>query len=359
VTLKPIKTIAKLQSGAPVTIAAIGDSLTCGWMARKGYLDFLKEMLRGKYPDSRFSIIASGVPGDTTDFGLYRVDTDVLHQAPDCVFIQYAINDAGYGFTVAQFRNNIQGIIDKIRKAGDADIVLVTSGHIGDHGENHFAEEYYELAREIGVNFVRFTESSPPNVSLEKNHLTISMVDTLSGKTILLEPDLLVLSAAFLPSKNKPLSHLLKVPLDQNGFFLEAHAKLRPVDFATEGIFLCGAAQWPKSINESVAQATGAAARGARLLAAKKVKFAAICAVLNQDLCMGCGACEMICPFSAIKVRRTESGQKAMVSPSDCKGCGTCGASCPQKAIEMRHFTDTQILKQIYSISEDLFERAV
>ena len=149
-TLKPLKTIEKLQSGTPVTIAAIGDSLTCGWMARKGYVDFLEEMLREKYPDSRFSIIASGVPGDTADFGLCRVDSDVLHQAPDCVFIQYAINDAGYGFTVNQFRNNIQEIIDKIRRAGDADIVLVTSGHIGDHGENHFAEDYYEQLEALG-----------------------------------------------------------------------------------------------------------------------------------------------------------------------------------------------------------------
>jgi lysophospholipase L1-like esterase len=149
-TLKPLKTIEKLQSGAPVTIAAIGDSLTCGWMARKGYLDFLEEMLREKYPDSRFSIIASGVPGDTADFGFCRVESDVLHQAPDCVFVQYAINDAGYGFTVAQFKNNIQGIIDKIRQAGDAEIVLVTSGHIGDHGENHFAEEYYKQLEKLG-----------------------------------------------------------------------------------------------------------------------------------------------------------------------------------------------------------------
>ncbi len=150
VTLKPVKTIAKLQSGASVTIAAIGDSLTSGWMARKGYVDFLEEMLREKYPDSRFSIIASGVAGDTADFGLYRVDTDVLRHEPDCVFVQYAINDAGYGFTVNQFRNNIQGIIDKIRRAGDADIVLVTSGHIGDHGETHFAEEYYEQLESLG-----------------------------------------------------------------------------------------------------------------------------------------------------------------------------------------------------------------
>ncbi|MFH1079171.1 MAG: GDSL-type esterase/lipase family protein [Pseudomonadota bacterium] len=149
--LKPLKTIEKLQSGAPATIAAIGDSLTCGWMVRKGYLDFIEEMLREKYPDSRFSIIESGVPGDTADFGLSRVETDVLHQAPDCVFIQYAINDAGCGFTTAQFRNNIQGIIDKIRRAGAAEIVLVTSVHIGDHAENHFAEAFYEQLEALGT----------------------------------------------------------------------------------------------------------------------------------------------------------------------------------------------------------------
>lgn len=149
-TRKPLKTIEKLQCGVPVTMTAIGDSLTVGWMARKGYVDFLKEMLKAKFPDGRFSFIASGVPGDTADFGLYRVDSDVLHQAPDCVFIQYAINDAGYGFTAGQFKNNIQGIIDKIRRAGDADIVLVTSGHIGDHAENHFAEDFYEQLEKLG-----------------------------------------------------------------------------------------------------------------------------------------------------------------------------------------------------------------
>jgi acyl-CoA thioesterase-1 len=140
VILKPSKTIERLKSGAPVTIAAIGDSLTSGWMARKGYLDFLQEM-------------GSGVPGDTADFGLYRVQADVLDQEPDCVFIQYAINDAGYGFTVSQFRGNIQGIIEKIRKAGDAEIILVTSGHLGDHGENDFVEEYYRQLEELGDTY--------------------------------------------------------------------------------------------------------------------------------------------------------------------------------------------------------------
>jgi acyl-CoA thioesterase I len=152
-TLKPAKTIEKLKSGIPVKIAAIGDSLTAGWMARKGYLDFLQEMLQERYPDSRFSLMGSGVPGDTADFGLYRVQTDVLDHEPDCVFIQYAINDAGYGFTVSQFRDNIQGIIKKIGKAGDADIVLVTSGHLGDDGENAYVEEYYRQLEELGDKY--------------------------------------------------------------------------------------------------------------------------------------------------------------------------------------------------------------
>ena len=151
--LKPVKTIIKLKSGAPVTIAAIGDSLTNGWMARKGYLDFLQEMLREQYPDSRFSIIGSGVPGDTADFGLHRIETDILDHAPDCVFIQYAINDAGYGFTAGQFRSNIQGMIIKTRAAGAADIVLVTSGHLGDDGENDYVEEYYRQLEELGEAF--------------------------------------------------------------------------------------------------------------------------------------------------------------------------------------------------------------
>jgi lysophospholipase L1-like esterase len=160
--MKPLKTIEKLRSGAPVTMAAIGDSLTAGWMARKGYVDFLKEMLREQYPQCRLTFFASGVPGDTADFGLYRLDTDVLRHEPDCIFVQYAINDAGYGFTVDQFRYNIQGIIDKIRLACEADIILVTSGHIGDHWESHFAESFYDqieaLAETNGLPVARVHE---------------------------------------------------------------------------------------------------------------------------------------------------------------------------------------------------------
>ncbi|MDD5170753.1 MAG: SGNH/GDSL hydrolase family protein [Syntrophales bacterium] len=151
--IRPLKTIAKLKSGAPVVIAALGDSLTAGWMARKGYLDFLEEMFAERFPGSACKIHGSGIPGDTADFGLYRVEHDVIDFQPDCVFIQYAINDASYGFTEKQFEGNIRGIIDKIRAQSDADIVLVTSSFIGEGGENSFVEPYYQILEALGREY--------------------------------------------------------------------------------------------------------------------------------------------------------------------------------------------------------------
>ncbi|MGZ6230008.1 MAG: SGNH/GDSL hydrolase family protein, partial [Syntrophales bacterium] len=131
--IKPTRTISKLVSGTPITIVALGDSLTQGWMVSQGYIDFLKGMLRMKFPESRFKLVNSGIPGDTADSGLYRLMGDVLYYNPDCVFVQYAINDAFSGFTEQQFRNNIKGIIDKINESCNIDIVLITSGYIGDN----------------------------------------------------------------------------------------------------------------------------------------------------------------------------------------------------------------------------------
>ncbi|HUY01601.1 MAG TPA: CoB--CoM heterodisulfide reductase iron-sulfur subunit A family protein [Candidatus Deferrimicrobium sp.] len=222
-----------------------------------------------------------------------------------------------------------------------------------------FYEEYYELARKKGVAFIRLGENTDPTVSLENGKLVISAFDAQIGKFITIEPDLLVLSSAILPADNKKLSQMLKVPLDQNGFFLEAHMKLRPLDFATDGIFLCGIAQWPKSIKETIAQGVGAAARGIRLLSAKKFKTDAIIASVDLELCIGCGACTMICPFNAVQIERTDLGLRAVVIPSVCKGCGTCGASCPREAISMRHFTNNQILQQIQTLSKELLIRGI
>ena len=148
--MKPIRTIHKLSNGTPITIVALGDSLTQGWMVSMGYVDFLKEMLHAKFPKSRFSLVNSGIPGDTADSGLYRMKWDVLRHNPDCVFIQYALNDAFSGFTEQQFKRSVKGIINTIRENGDADIVLITSGYIGDNEDNRNVEGYYRQLELLG-----------------------------------------------------------------------------------------------------------------------------------------------------------------------------------------------------------------
>ena len=151
--IKPARTINKLTTGIPITIVALGDSLTQGWMVSKGYLDFLNEMLHIKFPKGRFKLINGGIPGDTADSGLSRLRWDVLHYNPDCVFIQYAINDAFSGFKEQHFKNNIKGIIDTIKENGDTDIVLITSGYIGDNEDNRHVEGYYRQLEVLGEDY--------------------------------------------------------------------------------------------------------------------------------------------------------------------------------------------------------------
>jgi acyl-CoA thioesterase-1 len=151
--IKPTRTINKLISGTPFTIVALGDSLTQGWMVSNGYIDFLKQMLRVKFPESRFKLINSGIPGDTADSGLYRLTGDVLYYNPDCVFIQYALNDAFSGFTEQQFKKNIKSIIEKINESADTDIILITSDYIGDNDDNRSVERYYQQLTVLGEDY--------------------------------------------------------------------------------------------------------------------------------------------------------------------------------------------------------------
>jgi len=179
--------------------------------------------------------------------------------------------------------------------------------------------------------------------------LIVNVYDLLLNDEITINPDLIVLSAGLLPRENKELSQLLKVPLDQNGFFLEAHVKLRPLDFASDGIFLCGTAQWPKSISETIVQAKGAAARALIPLMKGKAFCEGAIAQINENLCIGCDTCINICPFNAIY--KTEE-EEVVIHEVLCKGCGICGASCPENAITINHFTNDQIISQISAMEE-------
>jgi lysophospholipase L1-like esterase len=141
--MKPEKTISKLKSGDDAVLVALGDSLTYGWMVGKGYLDFFKEMLRKQYPQSRFSLVNRGVPGDTAEGGLCRIDSDVLDSKPDCVLVQFALNDAFSGCSPEDYRRNIEEIIARVRGGSSAEIVLVTSVYLGEDRYNDMIEERY------------------------------------------------------------------------------------------------------------------------------------------------------------------------------------------------------------------------
>ncbi len=205
-------------------------------------------------------------------------------------------------------------------------------------------EEDYRRAREMGVNFLRYGLSRPPTVRDGK----VIVYDELLGEDIPIPFDLLVLSTPLVsPQGAEQLSKVLKVPVDENGFFLEAHVKLRPVDFATDGIYLCGCARWPSDIGESVSQALAAAARASILLSQGMVRVEPIVSEVDQQRCIGCGLCETICSYGAIRLVDTANGKRAKTVTASCKGCGTCASSCPQKAIRMNHYTDEQMEAQI------------
>jgi heterodisulfide reductase subunit A len=206
-------------------------------------------------------------------------------------------------------------------------------------------EEQYQKARGNFVQFIRYDFEDPPEVCTRPDGgLSVKVHDILVNGTLELDADLVVLSTPLVQWEGmKELSKLLKVPLGADGFFFEAHVKLRPVDFATDGIFVCGTAHSPKTIAESIAQAYAAASRAGIPMALGRVRTEAITAFVDEGLCTGCGTCVKLCPYNAI--RKDEQGI-ARVNDVLCKGCGVCAASCPEKAINMRHFSDAQVLAE-------------
>jgi len=219
-------------------------------------------------------------------------------------------------------------------------------------------EEYYRERRKDAI-FLRYDLENIPEVTQSNNDsakYAIKVFDTNLQDTVEFETDLIVLSTPIIPADNlKDLAKKLKVPLDKNGFFLEAHVKLRPLDFATDGIFLCGCAQWPKNIQDSIAQANGAAGRASRFLGAKEIKTSGIVAESNPEMCIGCGKCVEVCPYNAIElIELTQEFEdvslvvkKSFIHPALCKGCGTCAATCPNGAIAVKHYDFDQITAMI------------
>jgi heterodisulfide reductase subunit A len=229
----------------------------------------------------------------------------------------------------------------KIKEVSPQTEVYVLYKDIRTYG---FKEDYYREAATNGVLFVNYDDERPPQIEDANGQLKVVFWEPVIKKEIEINPDVVVLSVATIPNPdNKQIAEMLKVPTTKDGFFLEAHMKLRPVDFATDGIFLCGMAHWPKFIDESISQACGAAARAATILSKQTLEAEGTVSHIDENQCIGCGLCISICPYSAIS-----KDEKEIVRVNEvlCKGCGTCAASCPERAITMRQFTDDQLIVQ-------------
>jgi len=212
-------------------------------------------------------------------------------------------------------------------------------------------EDLYTEARDKGILFIRYDLENKPGVEKENGRLKVTVTDHVLQRPLEISADIICLATAIMPSDNIPLTKLYKVSSTEEGFFLEAHMKLRPVDFATDGIFLAGLCHYPKPIEESIAQAKAASARAAAILMKDTIEIEPIVSVVDQEICSGCGICERVCPFDAIHMVQIDGVKKAQNTPASCKGCGLCAASCPSKAVDMCHFSQHQIRAQICALA--------
>jgi heterodisulfide reductase subunit A len=215
-----------------------------------------------------------------------------------------------------------------------------------------FREDYYREAADKDVKFIRWEPDDKPLVEAAteegKPILRVTVPDPILGQRLAIGADLIVLSAAVVPSAgSQEIARLFKVSLSPDGFFQEAHVKLRPVDFAADGIFLCGTAHYPKHISETIGQAYGAAGRAVTLLSQDTVTASGSVCEINESECVSCGACITACTYGAIEFHDTPQGKKARVNPVLCKGDGLCNTKCPTGAIFLKHYTDEEIFCQI------------
>lgn len=222
-----------------------------------------------------------------------------------------------------------------------------------------FQEDYYREAAHRGVKFIRYDPQDPPLVETGESEegrpvLKVTAMDYLLGNKIQIDADFVALAAATLPTEGaKEISQLFKVPLGPDGFFQEAHVKLRPVEFGTDGVYLCGIAHYPKLISEAISQAYGAAGRALTLLSHDTVIASGSICEVNEKKCFGCGACMEACTYGAIELYETRQGKKAKMNPVLCKGDGLCNIKCPTGAIQLKHYMDEQVIAQIDAAAED------
>ncbi len=232
----------------------------------------------------------------------------------------------------------------RIKKANASANVYVLYRDMRTYG---VMEKLYENARELGVIFIKYEAETLPKVQ----DGSVVVHDSMLNEDIEISSDLVVLNTPLVAGENEEINQLFKIPLDKNKFFLEAHPKLRPVDFATDGVFLCGSAQAPKLMEEAISQASAAASRACTILSRKFIETEGAVSVVDEARCIGCGTCVTVCPYNApslqdVTVKAEEvtyTTKKSRINPAACKGCGSCAAACPAGAITAQHFSSREI----------------
>jgi heterodisulfide reductase subunit A len=219
--------------------------------------------------------------------------------------------------------------------------VFVLYRDIRTHGEN---ELLYREARSKGVLFIRFDLDRKPVVDPEGDGLKVTVYDKLIGCELTIRTDMVALASAIVSNRDEDLAMMYKVPLDGDGWFLEAHQKLRPVDFANDGVFMAGLAHYPKSVEEAITQAQAAVSRAVTVLSRSELSLSGTVAFIDRTKCVGCGVCWTVCPFKAIT--QDDKGL-AVINDALCKGCGNCATSCRSGAANLRGFSNQDVMAQI------------
>jgi len=275
--------------------------------------------------------------------GLLRNDDPSLAKAGTVVFIQCvgSRNDEHPYCSKVCCTHTVESALELKKRNPDVTIVVLYRD-MRTYGKR---EDLYRAARAAGVVFVRYSKNEKPAVSADGNGLSVQFRDLILDRTLAVRADLLCLATAIVSHRDQGLAQFFKVPMDGDGWFLEAHQKLRPVDFANDGVFLCGMAHYPKPIDESIAQAQAAASRALTVLSMDTIQVGGIVSIIDPELCSGCLACVQVCPYNAISFN--EEKKAAEVNEALCKGCGACAATCPSEAAVLMGFNNTEIYAQI------------
>ncbi len=237
----------------------------------------------------------------------------------------------------------------KIKEINPASQVVVLYREMRTYG---YAEDAYREAREKGVLFIPYIMEDMPKIAKKGTKVGVSFFDPILQEKVEMEPELIALSVGIVPESTEELSKMLKLPINQDRFFLEAHVKLRPVELSVAGVYLCGLAHAPKPIDEIVVQAQAAAAKAAIPLVNGTVTVDPIVSNVDKDQCIGCGICASLCPFQAIQMLKVDKKRKAETIVASCKACGICASHCPTFAISMGGFTNEQITAQIQAFGQ-------